>query len=230
MLILGLQKLTLLDFPGLLSCTVFTGGCNFRCPYCHNASLVLQPDPQSTLPEEDVFSFLSRRAGLLEGVCVTGGEPTLHQDLPDFLKRVRDMGYKTKLDTNGTYPDRLRAVVDAGLVDMVAMDIKNAPARYAETIGLTEFDMTPIYESVDFLRAGAVPYRFRTTVVREFHTMDEIAAIGAWLSGVPVFALQAFEDSGGCITPGLHAVPADELRRMAACLEKTIPLVELKGI
>ena len=230
MLILGLQKMTLLDFPDTLACTVFTGGCNFRCPFCHNAALVLSPRAEDAMPQREVMDFLKSRQGRLEGVCITGGEPTLQADLPDFLRQIRDLGYRIKLDTNGYRPDRLQAILDAGLADMVAMDVKNSPARYAETVGLEHFDLLPIHQSLELLRQGNTPYWLRTTVVQEYHTLEDIRDIGLWVAGAPKFALQSFRDSGGCIRPGLHPVEPQVLEQMAEILRKTIDTVEIKGV
>ena len=158
MRICGLQKLTLLDYPGHTACTVFTGGCNYRCPFCHNAELVLRSGEQPGIPEEEFFALLDKRKGLLDGVAVTGGEPTLQPDLPDFLRRVREKGYDVKLDTNGTRPEVLKALVREGLVQYAAMDVKNSPARYAETAGVEDPEPDRVWESADFLLSGPIPY------------------------------------------------------------------------
>lgn len=187
MRIAGLQKLTLLDFPGKTAATVFTPGCNFRCPFCHNADLVTgeagrdgAAADSSALSIDELFAFLGKRQGLLDGVCITGGEPLLQSGIDEFCTRVHELGFAVKLDTNGSFPGRLRALVEEGLVDYVATDVKNAPERYAETVGVPAFDLAPVQESLDFLRSGAVPYEVRTTVVRELHTADDCAR---WLRG-----------------------------------------------
>ena len=163
MFIAGMQKLTLLDFPGVVACTLFTAGCNFRCPWCHNAGLVLPEEASDRLLESgEVLSFLEKRKGVLDGVCVTGGEPLLHAELPDFLKRVKDLGYRVKLDTNGSFPERLEALVREKLADRVAMDIKNGPSRYAETVGLRNLDLSAVTASKDFLLSDAVDYELFT--------------------------------------------------------------------
>lgn len=191
----GLNKLTLLDYPGHMACTVFTGCCNLRCPFCQNASLVLFPDSQPTLPEEDFFQFLRKRRGVLEGVCVTGGEPTLSADLPEFLAKIHESGYLVKLDTNGTHPALLKQVIEAGLVDYVAMDIKSSLAGYPAAVGIPGFSTAAIEKSVSLLMQGTLPYEFRTTVVRELHTEKELLSIADWLSGARAYYLQAFKDS-----------------------------------
>ena len=171
MLLMGLQKLTLLDYPGKTACTVFTGGCNMRCPFCHNSALVTGDIANAPhLPESEFFEHLKKRQGILEGVCVTGGEPTLQPDLVDFLGRIKQMGFLVKLDTNGTRPDVIKEAVKRGCVDYVAMDIKNSKELYSQTVGVADFDITPILESVEFLKSGAVEYEFRTTLVKPLHT------------------------------------------------------------
>jgi len=227
----GLQKVTLLDFPGNVACTVFTGGCNFRCPFCHNASLVLPELFPEPLSEEDFFAFLKKRQGILDGVAITGGEPLLHSDAPDFLKKIQDMGYKIKLDTNGSYPKRLRQIVESGLADRVAMDIKNAPAKYGETVGVPGFDIAPVRESAAFLMEGHVPFEFRTTVVRPLHQEEDFEAIGQWIAGDEPYYLQSFTDSGELIDgSGLGAWDKDTLERFAARVKSYIPNTFLRGI
>ena len=184
MLLHGLGKLTLLDYPGHLACTAFTGACNFRCPFCHNALLVLNPASCESIDEETFFRFLASRKGKLEGVCVTGGEPTLQKDLSEFLARIRTMGFLIKLDTNGYEPSALRPLIEQRLVDMVAMDIKNSPASYAVTAGLPpeNFDIDKIETSISLLISSGIPHEFRTTVVKELHTREHMRQIGEWLS------------------------------------------------
>ena len=162
----GLQKLTLLDYPGKVACTVFLGGCDFRCPFCHNGELVAGPLPPPETDDEALLAFLNKRRGLLDGVCVTGGEPLLRPELPDLLARIKELGFLVKVDTNGARPDRLRALVERGIADYVAMDVKNGPTRYAETVGVEGLDLAPVRDSVSFLLSGAVDYEFRTTESR----------------------------------------------------------------
>ena len=226
----GLQKLTLLDFPERVACTVFTAGCNFRCPFCHNASLVLAPGEEQTVAEEEFFSFLKKRKGVITGVCVTGGEPTLQKDLLAFLQKIKELGFAVKLDTNGYRPDVLCAAVERGLVDYVAMDVKNALSRYGETVGIANFDIAPIKESVEFLLQGSVPYEFRTTVVKQFHGELEMIELSSFLAGAEKLYLQAFIDSGNLIGSGLSALTKNEMEKMAFLLEKTVKKVELRGV
>lgn len=225
----GLQKLTLLDYPGKVACTVFTGGCNMRCPYCHNSALVLHSTEANRISEEEVMSFLQKRVGVLDGICITGGEPLLHRDIAEFIKRVKELGYQVKLDSNGSFPERLKELVESGLIDYVAMDIKNAPAKYAETIGVPGMDLAPIRESVEYLMKGTVPYEFRTTVVKEYHTLEDFEAIGEWIKGASRYFLQGFEDSGDILQPGLH--PPDEklLDEAQNILKDYIQNVEIRG-
>ena len=232
MLISGLQKMTLLDYPGLVACTVFTGGCNFRCPFCHNASLVLPEELQAADGGvEAVLSFLKKRQGLLDGVAVTGGEPLLHADMADFLREVKTLGYRVKLDTNGSFPDRLQSLVEEGLVDRVAMDIKNAPALYARTAGLETMDMAAVARSRDYLLSGAVEYEFRTTVVRGLHTRESLVESARWIAGAQAYFLQQFKDSGALIDgSGLGAFSDDEMRALLTAVREVLPVAELRGV
>ena len=230
MIIKGLQKLTLLDFPDKMACTLFTFGCNFRCPFCHNASLVLsERADDAVMPEEEFFTFLSRRRGILEGVCISGGEPTLQPDLPAFIARIKDMGYAVKLDTNGYRPAVLKSLVEAGLLDYVAMDIKNSLPLYGKTVGIEHFDTRPVEESMDYLMEGHVPFEFRTTLVRGLHTVDSIRDMGHRLAGGEAFFLQAFEDSGDLIRSGMEGIPPSETEAMLAALREHIPNAQIRG-
>lgn len=226
----GFQKMTLLDFPGKVAATVFLGGCNLRCPFCHNASLVTHIDPSAACGEDAVLSYLTKRRGIIDGICVTGGEPLLRTDIAPFLEKVKSLGLLVKLDTNGTFPDRLRALVEAGLVDYVAVDVKNAKERYAATVGLEGFDVTPIERTLQFLREGAVSYELRTTVVREFHDADAIRSLAEWIEGAPRYYLQTFADSGDLIaSEPLHPVPRAEMEEMAKIARSYIPEVKIRG-
>ncbi|MBQ3226569.1 MAG: anaerobic ribonucleoside-triphosphate reductase activating protein [Clostridia bacterium] len=227
--ILGLQKLTLLDFPEHTACTVFLGGCNFRCPFCHNRSLVINPDFSAAISEEEFFGFLNKRQGLLDGVCITGGEPLLYPDLPDFIGRIRKLGYRVKLDTNGSMPDRLRSLLESNMVDYVAMDIKNSPARYAETVGIESFDIEPVKESVALLLSDVIPYEFRTTLVREFHTPQDIVGIGKWICGAKRYFLQSFKDSGDLISAGLSGLTESETGAFLELVKPFVPSASIRG-
>ena len=204
MKISGLQKLTLHDYPGKLAATVFLSGCNFRCPFCHNASLVVNPSV-GQIEEDEFFDFLLSRKDRFGAVCVSGGEPTLYSELPSFINRIKEMGFLVKLDTNGYRPSVLRSLVTDGLIDYVAMDIKNSKDSYKKTVGIENFDIVPICESVDFLLSGKVDYEFRTTVVRELHSEKDFVAIADWIGGAKNYFLQSFKDSGDIIGSGFSA-------------------------
>lgn len=229
MKIYGFQTLTLLDYPGLVAATVFLGHCNFRCPFCQNGNLVLHPEREPLIAEKTVFSHLEKRKGLLDGVCVTGGEPTLDPELPGFLRKVRDMGYRIKLDTNGYRPETLKSLVKEGLVDYVAMDIKNSPERYGETAGLPGLDILKIQDSVEFLLSDAVDYEFRTTVARELHGRKEMEVIGKWLAGCRKYCLQNYRESDFVLQPRFTGYSREQLERFRALLLRTIGQVEIRG-
>ena len=229
MYLCGLQKLSMVDYPGKLAATVFTGGCNLRCPFCHNALLVTRLAETPVLPEEDVLSFLQRRRGLLDGVVLSGGEPLLQPDAIDFLRKVRGMGFAVKLDTNGCFPGRLAAIVEAGLVDYAAMDIKNCREKYPQTVGVPGFDTAAVEESVRLLARSGVDHEFRTTFVRELHTAADVEAMGRWLQGAPRYYLQNFADSGNLIQEGWHGFTALELQGFADIARPFFKQVELRG-
>ena len=225
----GLQKLTLLDYPGKIACTLFTVGCNLRCPFCHNASLVTHPQDAGYVTDDEFFSFLQKRKGVLDGVCVTGGEPTLQKDLPEFLEKIKALGYFVKLDTNGTNPRLLRSLIDEGLVDYVAMDIKNSPEKYTTTSGGVDM-LTNIKESVSLLLSGKVQYEFRTTAVSGFHETEDFESIGKWICGADKYFIQNFVDSGDLISPDTLGIPAEKMSEFLKAVRKYIPSAELRGI
>ena len=226
----GLQKMTLLDFPGKVACTVFTGMCNFRCPYCHNFELVDGSAP-AIMDTGELLVFLRKRQGILDGVAVTGGEPLLHKDMGAFLEKVKALGYRVKLDTNGSFPDRLRELVEAGLVDRVAMDIKNAPALYARTIGVPGYDLKNVERSKNYLLGGAVEYEFRTTVVKGLHTEESLVEAAKWIAGAREYYLQQFKDSGDILNiEGLGAFDGPEMHALAAAVAPWVPAVQVRGV
>ncbi len=247
MLISGLNKTTLLDYPGRVAATVFTGGCNFRCPFCHNGGLVLSPLTQEHYTEEDILAFLKKRKNILSGVCITGGEPTIQQDLPDFIRKIRELGLSVKLDTNGSHPHMLEELIGKKQIDYVAMDIKNAPGKYQATTGLmgertiaetsgNTFPVKAVQQSVELLKNANIPYEFRTTVVKEFHTLQDLQEICVWIAGSPAYYLQQFEDSGQLIAEmdasvekGMmfHAYKEAEIKKIAESLNR-IPGMEGK--
>ena len=223
----GYQKLTLLDFPGRTACTVFTGGCNLRCPFCHNAGLVRTPLAEKNRTDE-VLEYLHKRRGILDGVCVTGGEPLLQPDLADFLRKIKEMGYAVKLDTNGSLPDRLEDLLAQGLIDYVAMDVKSSPAGYTAATG-TEVDVAVYDRSVQILRNSGVPHEFRTTAVGGIHTPEDFAAIGRWLGDVPRYFIQRFVDSGQLLGEGYHPFSIEEMEQLLTTVREYIPSAQLRG-
>ena len=229
MLINGFQKLTVLDYPGKVACIVFTPGCNFRCPFCHNAALVTHIDKDAFIDVGEVLSYLKKRQGILDGVVITGGEPLLQDGIEEFIGKIKDLGYAIKLDTNGSFPEKLISLVEKGLVDYVAMDIKNSKAKYMATIGIDSIDLASIEKSVDFLLQNKVPYEFRTTLVDEFHKKQDIVEISNLIKGANVLYLQHFINSDNCIRKDLHEVPKEKALEYKSFLETFINNVYLRG-
>lgn len=225
----GLQKTTLLDYPGHVAATIFLGGCNFRCPFCHNGDLILDSF-ESSCTEQEVLSFLNKRSSVLEGVCITGGEPTLHDGLEAFIRNIRSLGLLVKLDTNGYRPDILKDLCGQGLISYVAMDIKSGKTNYAKTAGLNDLDLSRIEESVNFLLHCDIPYEFRTTVVKELHSEEDFKEIGPWLTGCPHYYLQSYKDSCHVLSSGFSACSRKELLKFADILSPFIKNVSLRGI
>lgn len=234
----GLQKMTLLDFPGHVACTVFLGGCDLRCPFCHNYELATGKVPP-VLEEDELFAFLAKRKGLLDGVAITGGEPCLHRDLPDFMSRIRQMGFAVKFDTNGTHPEMLREVLAGELADYVAMDVKNSPAKYALTAGMNReadprFTDPPIVravgESIRILMESGADYEFRTTVVDELHKEEDFEDIGRWIEGAKRYFLQCFTDRDTVPYGGLHAPSKAKLEACAAIARRYVRDVQIRGV
>lgn len=226
----GFQKMTLLDYPGNIACTIFLGACNFQCPFCHNGSLVLAPEKEPVIPVEDIMKVLKKRQGILDGVCITGGEPTLSEGLRELIIRIKRMGYLVKLDTNGTRPEILRGLVEDHLLDYVAMDIKNSKEKYAVTAGVSQVNMEKICESVKFLTSGVVDYEFRTTIVREFHGKEELEAISQWLKGSKRYFLQTYKETDLVICPGFSSYSKNELEELAQIPRQTILEVGIRGV
>ena len=242
----GFNKTTLLDYPEHIAATVFTGGCNFRCPFCHNGELVLDPGCQPLIPEEEVLSYLKKRQGILQGVCVTGGEPTLQKDLKDFLRKIKELGYPIKLDTNGYMPGVLWDLMQEHLIDYVAMDIKASRDNYARAAGLPHIDISRIEESIGILKSSGIPYEFRTTVVKEFIPWREFEKIGKWIAGCPAYYLQNYEENENClyrmiqteecddVKPGgvdpFGAFSREELEQMEELARKYVGKVILRGV
>ncbi len=221
----GFQKLTVLDYPSHVACIVFTKGCNFRCPFCHNSFLVENCAEQ--ISSEEILLYLKKRKGVLDGVSVTGGEPLMHQGIVDFIKEVKALGYDVKVDTNGTFPERLKELVESSLVDYVAMDIKNSPEKYDITAG-AKTDISKIQESIDFLLSAKVDYEFRTTVTNELHTPQDIVSISKWISGAKRYFVQNFVDSGNILTSGMTPVSPETLEEMALCAKDNVQFVKIR--
>lgn len=228
MLIHGLQKMTLLDYPGKVACTVFFGGCDFRCPFCHNWELLDGSSPAQT-DSEALLQFLNKRKGMLEGVVVTGGEPLLRKELPELLGQIRALGYPVKLDTNGNHPEVLGKVIRDGLVDYVAMDIKNSRDKYAQTVGMEQLDTGAVEQSVRLLMNGPVEYEFRTTVVSELHNDDSFLDIREWIAGAQHYYLQYFTDRDTVPFEGFHAPEENVMTHYAALVREKVPSVQIRG-
>ena len=231
MQIFGLTKTTLLDYPGRVAAVLFTGGCSFRCPFCHNGGLVISPSEKSIIPEEEVFDFLQKRRSVLSGVCISGGEPALQPDLPAFLYRLKStLGYDVKLDTNGYHPDVLQCLIKEKLIDYIAMDIKAGPDNYGNVCGLPGLLLDRIHASIQLLQGSGLTYEFRTTVVKELHTEHDFIQIADWIAGSPAYFLQSYTDSGQVLSPGFHACTKQELSHFLAVVQRRIPNATLRGI
>ena len=230
MRILGLQKLSLVDFPGKVAATVFTGGCDLRCPFCHNAPLVLPGRGTSALDAGAVLDFLASRRGLLDGVVLSGGEPLLQPDAADFLAEVKAMGFAVKLDTNGCHPDALADILDRRLADYVAMDIKNSLEKYPWTVGVPGFDTAPVERSARLLMEGPADYEFRTTLVRPFHEVGDMETIGRWLRGARRYYLQAFVDSGDLVGGGCVPFTPEEMEGFLQAARPFFQSAALRGL
>ena len=225
----GLQKMTLLDYPGKVACTVFLAGCDMRCPFCHNAEL-LDASAPVLMQEDELLAFLKKRQGLLDGVAFTGGEPLLRKELPELLKKIRELGFLIKLDTNGNHPERLKQILDETLADYVAMDIKNSPERYAETAGLKDPGTGRISESIEMLMTSSTDYEFRTTCIRQFHDADSIKSIAEWINGAKNYYLQNFTDRETVPFAGLEGFTREELESFAEIAGPYVKNVGIRGI
>lgn len=226
MKISGFQKLSLVDFDGHISATIFVSGCNFLCPFCHNAGLV--KGLEEIIPEEEILNYLQKRHGLLDSVCISGGEPTLYPDLPQFISKVRNIGYKIKLDTNGTNLDMVKYLVENNLIDYIAMDIKNSLKNYNITCGKV-IDTQKIEKTIEYIMSCGIDYEFRTTLVANMHTLDDIKDIGKLIKGAKKYYLQKFEDSGNCIEDGLTPIAKSEAEKFKDILQKAISNTFLRG-
>lgn len=230
----GLNKTTLLDYPGHVAATVFCGGCNFRCPFCHNSELVLNPASTPAISDREVLDFLAKRKGILQGICITGGEPTLQQDLAEFIYHVKDLGYLVKLDTNGYRPEVIKNLVEGHLLDYIAMDIKSGPSGYAKAVGLLELSkdssLKNIRESIDFIMTCGVQYEFRTTVVKGLHEEKDFQEIGPLLQGCKAYFLQNYKDSENVMESGFSSFTREELEKFVSLVRPFVEQVELRGV
>ena len=229
MFIEGMQKLTLLDFPGNVACTLFAHGCNLRCPFCHNAGLVVRK-PENRIDENELTELFNRRKGILDGICLTGGEPLAQKDAIEFLRFLRGFGYKIKLDTNGFYPDVLKQAIDEGLVDYIAMDIKSSRSGYAKAVGVEGIDITPALESIRSIMESGIDYEFRTTAVKGLHLVSDFEDIGEWIAGAKQYFVQQFIDSGDLISDGYEAFTPEETAKLLAAVRKFVPNAQARGI
>ena len=223
----GIEKFSMVDWDGKIVCTLFASGCNFRCPFCHNSSLALADGNE--LDIDDIFSFLEKRKGVLDGVCISGGEPTLHHDLEDFVKKIKDMGYKVKLDTNGTNPKAVQSLVEKKLVDYVAMDIKNSPHKYATTAGVQSIALDSILQTISIVKKSGVPHEFRTTIIKEFHTEDDMKYIADLVDGCDKYVLQKYVDRDDCISHGFAPIDKDTATKWLALFNDKCKITSLRG-
>lgn len=229
MIIEGLQKTTLLDYPGCVACTLFSHGCNLRCPFCHNAGLVIRK-PENVIDIEEISAFLQKRKGILDGVCLTGGEPLLQKDALEFIRFLKSFGYKIKLDTNGFYPSKLKSAIDEGLLDYIAMDIKSSKEGYGRAVGIPDIDITPAEESVKLIMSSGVDYEFRTTAVKGLHLVSDFEKIGEWIAGAKRYFIQQFIDSGDIISEGLSAFSREETQKLLAAVSERVPSAQIRGL
>lgn len=229
MVIHGLKKFSLLDYPGKVACTLFTAGCNFRCPYCYNAPLVVDTHKNKEILPEDIYTFLENGRGMLNGICLTGGEPLIQRGIEEFLNHVREMGYAVRLDTNGSFPDKLKRLVSEGLISYVAMDLKNSKEIYGKTVGIEDYDIGNICRSVEYLLSGVIPYEFNTTVVLELHQRSDFESIGRWIEGADQYFLQRFVDSGNVMRKGLHRYNENIMRQALDIVKERVPSARLRG-
>ena len=228
-LICGFNKLTMVDYDGKMSATIFLGACNFRCPFCHNSGLVVDVNNADRVSFNEIYDYLKQRKNILEAICITGGEPTLYPDLKKLITRIKELGYLVKLDTNGTNPNIIKELYKEGLIDYVAMDIKNSYSKYPVTTGKKSIDNEPLKESIEFLISSGIDYEFRTTLVKELHTVDDMKEIAKMIKGAKRYYLQKFVDNGACIVGGLHHVELEDAKEMVEILKKDIDFVALRG-
>ena len=227
MKIFGIEKFSMVDWDGKIVCTLFASGCNFRCPFCHNSTLALAEGNE--IDQAEIFNFLEKRKGLLDGVCISGGEPTLHPDLEEFVKKIKDMGFKVKLDTNGTNPKAVASLIEKSLVDYIAMDVKNCPDKYPATIGTDKADVDNIFATANIIKKSNIPHEFRTTIIKEFHTKEDMQIIADIVDGCHGFYLQKYVDRDSCIAHGFTTVDKDTAKNWLTLFENKAKLTSLRG-
>ncbi|MBQ9104274.1 MAG: anaerobic ribonucleoside-triphosphate reductase activating protein [Clostridia bacterium] len=228
--IFGLEKLSLVDYDGKVSATLFTATCNFRCGFCHNSALVLDTNALTPMSQDEIFSYLTKRFGILDGVCVSGGEPTLQKDLPEFIEKIKKIGYSVKLDSNGTNPDMIKLLKENGLVDYFAIDIKNCREKYPEIIGIKGFNTEKVEKTVDYLITNCTDYEFRTTLINEYHGIEEMKKIAEWIKGASKYCLQQFKESENCIdATSLSKVSEEKAKEFLEIVSPFVKKAILRG-
>lgn len=230
MIIDGMEKLTLLDFPGHLACIIFTKGCNFKCPFCQNSPLIDSQKECGKFTEEYVLNYLTKRKGILDGICISGGEPLVQPNIETFIRKVKDIGYKVKLDTNGSNPEKLKKLIDDNLIDYVAMDVKNSFYKYTDTIGKNAVNIKNLKRSIDILKNSSIDYEFRTTIVKEYHTINDIKEICNLIGHNSKYYLQNFVDSENVVKKGLHGFSKEELTNISKILSSDFSNLQIRGI
>jgi len=228
MIISGMQKLTLLDYPNKTACLLFTQGCNFRCPFCHNKSLLENSSNNEIISEEEVFEYLEKRKNLLDGVCITGGEPLLQKNIEVFIKKIKEKGFLVKLDTNGSFPGRLKWLIDNKLVDYIAMDIKNNFVNYESASGVQNNNIENIKKSIEIIENSGIEHEFRTTVVKEIHNEKMLENICEFIGKNEKYYIQNFVDNENVLKTGLTSFEKIELQEIVNKLKNTYPNIEVR--
>ena len=229
MTINGMQKLTLLDYPGNVACLIFTQGCNFRCPFCHNSGLLDMNNNCEKIDEKEVFKYLEKRKGLLDGVCISGGEPLLQKDIEYFIRKVKDLGYKVILDTNGSSPKKLKQLIEEGLIDYVAMDIKNDFLNYDKTAGMCT-NIDNIKKSIEIIENSNIEYEFRTTIVKQFHDVGKLEKIIQYIGPNARYYIQNYQDCSSVLQRGLDGFDEEELLNIKNTLGVKYPNLVVRGV
>ena len=230
MTISGMEKLTLLDYPANTACLIFTQGCNFRCPFCHNKNLLMDTNGDGIIDENEVLDYLKKRKGLVDGICISGGEPLLQRDIESFIKKIKEIGVKVKLDTNGSNPQKLKKLIDMGLIDYVAMDIKNDFSNYDKTSGVDNINIENIKKSIYILENSNIEYEFRTTVVKELHSITQLEHICEYIGPKARYYIQNYRDCSNVLQSGLNGFSEKELFDIQNILNMKYPNVTVRGI